>query len=134
MKNNKSINLRISILSFCIILLPILLGAERYFYGVTFFLFLLDIIVIISLLIKMVQDKTLFFKETSITKLYNGIFLEIRGLLSIVIIFFWLWVYRFVAHSLNEFTFIILSIFTFILLYLTQVDIYKLYLLNKANV
>lgn len=115
-------------------MLPILLGTDRYFYGVSFLLFLLDIIVIILLLINMVQNKTLIFKETSILKLYNGIFLEIRAFLTIVIIFFWLWLYRFVAYSLNSFTFSIITIFTFTLLYLAQVDIYKLYLLNRENI
>ena len=136
LKNNKSINLRLLILSFCIILLPILLGAESYSDGVTFLLFLLDIIVIISLLINMVQDKTLFIKETSIIKIYNGIFLEIRALLSIATISYWLWLYEFVVNGNTKLTFTILAIFifTFTLLYLTQLDIYKLYTLNKANI
>ncbi|WP_243155972.1 sensor histidine kinase [Clostridium sp. C2-6-12] len=140
MKNNKSINLRILILSLCIIMLPILLGIYRYFhdgdyslYVGSYFLFFLVIIIMILLLIDMVQNKTLIFKETSITKLYNGIFLEIRAFLTIVIILSWLWLYRFVAHSLNAFTFTLLTIFTFMLLYLALIDIYKLYLLNRAN-
>jgi len=142
LKNNKSLNLRILILAFCIIMLPVLLATtHRYFfegaysfYEGAYWLFFLDIIVIILLLINMVQNKTLIFKETSILKLYNGIFLEIRAFLTIVIIFFWLWLYRFIVFDLNGFTFSIIIIFTFTLLYLAQVDIYKLYLLNRETI
>ena len=134
LKNNTSINLRILILSFCIIMLPIISGIHSYYYVGSYFLFFLDIIVIILLLVNIIQNKTLIFKETSIIKLYNGILLEIRVFLILVIVYFWLWLYRFIVFDLNGLTFTVIIFFTFVLMYLAQVDIYKLYLLNRENI
>lgn len=132
LKNNKSINIRILITAFCIIMLPILLRISDNYFTQIYFLVLLDLIAIVLLLVNIIKKQFLIFKETSILKLYNGIFLEIRVLLILVILYLERWLYTFMFSG-DNISISITIIFAFILLYLAQIDIYKLYLLNVAN-
>lgn len=139
MKNNKSLNLRILLLGICLTLLPILLciSSGRGFHYIigSRYLVLLDILIIIFLLVTIATEKTLIFKETFIIRLYSRLFLEIRTLLTIAVV-----------YSLFDLYSVMLwgSIFTnpdvlinfvaiLILTYLVLIDMYKLYLFNERN-
>jgi DNA-binding response OmpR family regulator/signal transduction histidine kinase len=139
LKTNKSINLRTLILGICITLLPILLsissGRGFNYIPMGELLVLLDILFSIFLLVTIAIEKKLILKETFIIKLYSKLFLEIRILLTIAVVYslfnlydMMLWGNVF-ANANTLITFIVILILT----YLVLINMYKLYLFNETN-
>lgn len=135
MKNNKNLNIRILLLGIFFASLPILLGFTYYFFWGVKSLVLLDILFIFFLLLNIAIDKTLILRETFIIRLYSKLFLEIRILLTIIVVYSLFDFYNFMiwrnifrnADTLIEFT------IKLTLIYLVLIDLYKLYLFNQAG-
>lgn len=136
LKNNKNLNLRMLLLGISVGFLPTLLGYSFFYYLIGIeFITLLDILFSICLLLNVIMDKALILKETFIIRVYSKLFIEVRILLAIILIysmfdFFNVWVWGNIfrnADTLMEFTIYL------ILMYLVLIDLYKLYLFNKAD-
>ena len=141
LKNIKSINLRILILTFCTTLLPLpILSLIFSTIGMRnsqreIFLIILIILIIIMIFINTSKCNSLIFKETSIIKLYSSLFLELRFLLAVLMPKYLFELYM-LAYSIFDFYYFEILIYigvTFILTYFVQIDIYKLYTLNKTD-